>query len=86
MIKPQKFSLSHVGSRTHRVYWLYFDTRLMVELKPQLARELAYELAEYIGLDIAPAEPRAARAARRLRSLVRRRPSPVSKGASHARR
>ncbi|PSJ29839.1 hypothetical protein B7P34_04835 [Streptosporangium nondiastaticum] len=86
MIKPQRFSLSHVGLRTTRVLWLYFDTRLMVELKPQLARELAYELAEYVGLDVAPAEPRLARAARRLRSLVRRRPSPLSKGAGHARR
>lgn len=86
VIKPQEFSLSHIGWRTDRVYWLYFDTRLMVELKPELARELTYELAAYVGLDVAPVEPRGARAARRLRSLVRRRSSPMRRGASHARR
>ncbi|MCA6090931.1 hypothetical protein LE181_01915 [Streptomyces sp. SCA3-4] len=78
--------MTHVGWRAHRVYWVHFDTRLLVELKPDLARDLAYELAAYTGLDVAPAESRGARAVRRLRSLVRRWPAPLGKGASHARR
>ncbi|MFD7236471.1 hypothetical protein ACFWAT_14335 [Streptomyces syringium] len=87
MIKPQRVTVTRYGRRlAHRRFWIHFDTAVMVELKPELARELAYELASYVGLAVSPAEHRTTRLGRRLRTLVRRAPARGSWRSAHARR
>lgn len=86
MIKPLSVAVSHLGRRPHRVLWLVFDTRLLVELTPELARDLTYQLADYVNLAVFPAERRSARIRRRIRSLVRRTPSMAGGRSIHARR
>ncbi|WKU42643.1 hypothetical protein Q3V23_00325 [Streptomyces sp. VNUA116] len=86
MIKPHRISVSRLGRHPNRRIWVYFDTQLLVEMKPATARDLAYALADETGLGIFPAEPGRARILRRTRALLRRTLPRMSRGASHARR
>ncbi|WKK26580.1 hypothetical protein QZH56_13875 [Streptomyces olivoreticuli] len=73
MITPQRVTVSPFGRRNAAPsYWLHFDTSTLVDLNHQLGRELAYELAAHLGLDVTPSEPRLRAAYRRVRIFVRR--------------
>ncbi|WP_147449860.1 hypothetical protein [Streptomyces klenkii] len=78
--------MSRLGRQPNQRIWVYFDTQLLVEMKPATARDLAYALADETGLGIFPAEPSRARILRRSRTLFRRTLPWNSRGASHARR
>ncbi|MFI1184583.1 hypothetical protein ACH4UT_34375 [Streptomyces sp. NPDC020799] len=86
MIKPLSVAVSRLGRPQRRLLWLYFDTRLLVELTPELARDLTYQLADYVNLAVFPAERRSARIRRRLRSFIRRTPPTAGRRSTHARR
>jgi hypothetical protein len=86
VIKPQRFTVSRLGREPNRRIWVYFDTRLLVELEILTARDLVYALADETGLAVYPAKPRRTRVLRRARALVRRVPLRISWGASHAHR
>lgn len=72
MIKPQRVTVTRYGRRpATRSYWLHFDTAFLVDLKPDLARELVYDLAATVGLAVFPSDRYGARVLRRLRTVVR---------------
>jgi hypothetical protein len=55
MIRPETV---HVSKReradTSADLWLHFDMRLLVELAPEVARSLVFELADELGLFVTP--------------------------------
>ncbi|WP_370420312.1 hypothetical protein AB8O64_19685 [Streptomyces sp. QH1-20] len=72
MIKPTRVTVTRYGRRpATRSYWLHFDTAVLVDLRPELARELVYDLAATVGLAVFPSDRYAARILRRLRTAVR---------------
>ncbi|WKK26890.1 hypothetical protein QZH56_15590 [Streptomyces olivoreticuli] len=72
MIRAQQFTVCRIG-RKHRNadYWLHFNHKTLVEVPERVARELAYELAEHVGLVVHPVVEGEGRVARRAR-IVRR--------------
>jgi hypothetical protein len=58
VIRPENV---HVSKRQQGLpdgdLWLHFDMRLLVELGPDTARGLVYELADQLGMSVTPAQP-----------------------------
>lgn len=51
MITPTNVSVSRSPGRDGSgPLWLYFDASLLVELAPELARDVIYQLADHCGL------------------------------------
>ncbi|RLU85898.1 hypothetical protein CTZ27_26390 [Streptomyces griseocarneus] len=87
MIKPTRIKISRLGRNPENwQFWVYFDTQLLVELRPALARELVYELASYTGLAVSPAESWTSRARHAVRGVPGRMRSLFRRRSAHARR
>ncbi|MEL3944512.1 hypothetical protein [Streptomyces sp. LNU-CPARS28] len=51
MITPTRVNVSRIAGKDGRgPLWLYFDTTVLVELAPEVARDTVYQLAEHCGL------------------------------------
>jgi hypothetical protein len=50
VIRPDIASVSRIGNSGD--VWLYFDARLLVEIKPDLARTLVVDLADQLGMSV----------------------------------
>ncbi|MEU6822788.1 hypothetical protein ABZ921_19350 [Streptomyces atriruber] len=55
MIKPTRAQVSRITGRAGPgALWLYFDSSDLVELTPELARDLTYQLGDELGLFVCP--------------------------------
>ncbi|MCT9090576.1 hypothetical protein N4G70_17185 [Streptomyces sp. ASQP_92] len=51
MITPTRVNVSRIAGKDGRgPLWLYFDSAVLVELAPEVARDTVYQLAEHCGL------------------------------------